>query len=131
MVLLAITVDHELGIDIEFVDSKVDFTEFATLVFSPAEVMGLSQAPAGERQHAYFQCWTRKEAFVKALGEGLSERTRQLDILSSAGSLLPRINGIPADDRWMVKDLNVGHGFAAAVAVADRTCNFRFWEWPG
>jgi 4'-phosphopantetheinyl transferase len=131
MVLLAVTVDHEIGIDIEFVDSRVDFDEFAFLVFSSAEVMSISQLPLEERQRAYFQCWTRKEAFVKALGEGLSERIRQLEVIASDGSLLPHINAVAADDRWTVKDLNVRQRFVSAVAVADCNCSFRFWEWPG
>jgi hypothetical protein len=54
-----------------------------------------------------------------------------LEVVASAGRLLPRINGVAVDDHWMIRDLNVDHGFVAAVAVADCNCSFRFWQWPG
>lgn len=131
VILAAITVGHEVGIDIEFLDSNVHFSEIARTIFSPTEERWLSQLPDDKRQLNYFRCWTRKEAFVKALGEGLSDRIRQVEIVPVAGALLPRIAGIPAGDRWMIKDLHVGDNFVAAVAVASPTCGFRLWDWSG
>jgi 4'-phosphopantetheinyl transferase len=128
MILSAITVDKEVGIDIEFIDSKVDFRRLEPLVFSPSEVMWLSQVSDQERQRNYFQCWTRKEAFLKALGEGLSDRIRQLEIISRDGELVPSMSGI-STDHWKIRDLDVGSAFAATVVVAGRNCSFRFWDW--
>jgi 4'-phosphopantetheinyl transferase len=131
VILVAITVGHEVGIDIEFLDSNVHFNEIAGRVFSPLEERWLSQLPDDARQLNYFRCWTRKEAFVKALGEGLSDRIRQVEIVLSGGVLLPRIAGVPAGDHWIVKDLDVGDSFVAALAVASRNCRLRLWDWYG
>jgi len=130
VILVAVTIGHEIGVDIEFLDSKVQFSEIARTVFSEAEQSWLSQLPDDERQLNYFRCWTRKEAFVKALGEGLSDRIRQVEIVPAAGRLLARIAGIPAD-RWMIKDLDVGDRFVAALAVGSRDCRFLLWDWSG
>jgi 4'-phosphopantetheinyl transferase len=131
VILAAITVGHEVGIDIEFLDANVCFSKIARTVFSPPEERWLSQLPDEERQLNYFRCWTRKEAFVKGLGEGLSDRIRQVEIVPAAGAFLARIAGIPAGDHWMVKDLDVGDSFVAALAVASRNSRFRLWDWSG
>jgi 4'-phosphopantetheinyl transferase len=69
VILAAITVGHEVGIDIEFFDANVRFSKIARTVFSPTEERWLSQLPDEERQLNYFRCWTRKESFVKGLGK--------------------------------------------------------------
>ena len=131
VILVAITVGHQIGIDIEFLDSKVQFSEIARTIFSQTEQSWLSQLPDDQRQLNYFRCWTRKEAFVKALGEGLSDRIRQVEIVPAAVGLLARVAGIPAGDRWMIKDLDAGDRFAAALAVSNRDCRVRLWDWSG
>jgi 4'-phosphopantetheinyl transferase len=131
VILAAITVGHEVGIDIEFLNPCVNFSDIAGTIFSAREERWLSQLPNDERQRNCFRCWTRKEAFVKALGEGLSDRIRQVEIMPVAGALRPRIAGIPAGDTWMIKDLDAGDGFVAALAIASRNCRFRLWNWPG
>jgi len=129
VILAAISVDREVGIDIEFLDSRVEFREFASLVFSSAEITRLSQLRMDEQQRSYFQHWTRKEAFVKASGEGISDRIRLLDIVPSDGSLVPVMSGISAAGHWTIKDLDVGGPFAASVVIAGRDHRFRFWDW--
>jgi 4'-phosphopantetheinyl transferase len=129
VILAAITVDQEVGIDIEFVDSRVHFSEIARIVFSPAENRWLSHSLNDKGPRKYFQCWTRKEALLKAMGEGLSDKIRQVEIVPASGPLVPRIAGV-ASDQWMLKDLDISDGFVAAVAVASRNCRFQFWEWP-
>lgn len=131
VILAAITVACEVGIDIEFLDSNVQFSEIGRTVFSPAEETWLSQLPDDERQLNYFRCWTRKEAFVKALGQGLSDSINGVEILPAAGALHVRMAGISVDDYWTAKDVNVGGNFVAAIAVAGRNCCFRLWDWPG
>jgi 4'-phosphopantetheinyl transferase len=131
VILAAITADHKVGIDIEFLDPSVDFSEIARTILSPPEERWLSQLPDDERKLYCFRCWTRKEAFMKALGEGLSDRIRQVEIVPTAGALLPRIAGIPAGDHWMIEDLDVGGSFVAALAVGAPNRRCRLWDWSG
>lgn len=131
VILAAVTAGREVGIDIEFLDFDLPFSEIACTVFSQAEDKWLSQLPDDERQLNYFRCWTRKEAFVKAQGQGLSDSIRQVEIMPAGGALRVRVAGVSVDDDWTAKDVNVGGNFVAAIAVAGPTCRFRLWDWSG
>src|SRR5258708_27232070 len=62
----------EIGIDVEQIHPLADLLDIAQRFFCPAETAELISLPANQREHAFFRCWTRKEAYIKALGEGLS-----------------------------------------------------------
>jgi len=70
--LLAVTRGATLGVDIEFVNREMAVEEIARQPFSATEVRCLEILPPSERADAFFSCWTRKEAYVKAIGEGFS-----------------------------------------------------------
>lgn len=129
VILAAVSFDREVGIDIEFLDARVEFREFASLVFSSAEIARVSQLRGDEQRRSYFQHWTRKEAFVKASGEGISDRIRLFEIMSCHGNLVPLMLGISAGSHWTIKDLDVGSPFVASVVIAGQDCSFRFWDW--
>ncbi len=125
IVLLAFTRGRKVGVDIEYVGRNFDFEEIAERFFSRAEQQMLRNTPAEERGTAFFHCWTRKEAYIKALGNGLSHSLFEFDV-----SLAPKqISALLATrpdpseaDRWLLRDLPVAAGYVAALAVeADRT----------
>jgi 4'-phosphopantetheinyl transferase len=120
---------REVGVDVEFIWPDVRLTDVSATVFSAAEILFLSQSSPGEQRRDFFRCWTRKEAFVKAMGEGLTDRIRRVAIVSCNGDLVPFISGTPAGSQWSIADLDVGSAFVAAVAIAGRNCSFRFWHW--
>lgn len=62
----------DVGIDVESIDLKVHSLDIATRYFSPSEVLQLQACPEGERAVRFIELWTLKEAYVKAIGEGLS-----------------------------------------------------------
>lgn len=130
LILIAIALDHEVGIDIEYVSPTVDFTGFASSIFSSAERNWLLQSPPVQRQLHFFRCWARKEALAKGLGEGISDRIRLLEIIPSQAQLLPLISGVPAGRDWTIKDLDVGDNFVGAIAVGHDKCSLRLWDWP-
>lgn len=69
--LMGVTLGAPLGVDVERVRPVPDLEHIAKRFFAPAEAAHLMSLPAGQRERAFLECWTRKEAFVKAVGSGL------------------------------------------------------------
>src|SRR5579864_7065790 len=88
MALYAIGRKREIGIDLEYINTRVEYEQIAERFFSPHEVHMLHSLPQEMRREAFFSCWTRKEAYIKARGLGLSLALDQFDV-----SLAP---GVPA-----------------------------------
>ena len=68
----AFAVGCELGLDVEEIRPFADLAAVAAQFFSPEEAAELAKLPRAEQELAFFRCWTRKEAYVKAVGTGLS-----------------------------------------------------------
>ncbi|MDQ2975523.1 MAG: 4'-phosphopantetheinyl transferase superfamily protein, partial [Acidobacteriota bacterium] len=85
MALYAFSHDRELGVDLEFVKDELADEEIADRFFSTTEVKALQRVPAELRRQAFFNCWTRKEAYIKARGEGLSMPLNDFDVSLAPG----------------------------------------------
>lgn len=72
LILYAVRQERELGIDVEFIRAETSYETIAEQFFAPAEVAALRALPLAEQPQAFFNIWTRKEAFIKARGDGLS-----------------------------------------------------------
>lgn len=86
MLLLAFAWDQEVGIDVERLRDHFVPEELADHVFSPREQDALRAAPPEKRHAAFLSLWTAKEAYVKALGSGLSFPLTRLTLSAIAGS---------------------------------------------
>jgi 4'-phosphopantetheinyl transferase len=118
--LYAIGTSGRLGVDVELIRPLDDLEALATRNFSTAEQRALLALPPGQREPAFFACWTRKEAFIKALGDGLSYPLDAFTVSFAAGepARLLEVRGEPAAAaRWTLVALDIGVGYAAAVAV--------------
>jgi 4'-phosphopantetheinyl transferase len=132
LALIAVTRAGEVGVDVERVDLLHDLEQLAEDHFSAWENAALRGLPAPARPAAFFRCWTRKEAFVKATGEGLA---RPLDAFSV--SLAPgesaRLVGLAGDpgalDRWSIFDLAPAPGYAGALVVEGHVEPPRLRDW--
>ena len=121
LALLAFARGRMVGVDVEQTDRKIDPVAIATRFFSEAERKRLVSLPAEQRTDAFFLCWTRKEAYIKATGKGLSLPLRQFDV-----SMTPRDqNALLATrpdplerSRWSMRDIPVLPGYAAALCVS-------------
>jgi len=116
----AFTRGRRVGVDLEKMRDDVNVEELAARFFSAAETENLRELTPEERRDAFFRCWTRKEAYIKAIGEGLSHPLHQFDVSLQPGDLraLLRTRPDPAEaSRWVLRDLPAGGGYAAAVAV--------------
>ena len=109
--IVAVARDREVGADIERVAPERSIAVIADQLFSRHEAARLRAVPAAARTEAFFQLWTRKEAVLKALGSGLGigPRLDQIDVASEVAEAGGR--------RWVMCDLPVGRGYAAALAA--------------
>ena len=118
--LYAVTLGRELGVDVEFLRDDLASVEIAERFFSQAEVAMLRALPSTLRTVSFFNCWTRKEAFIKARGEGLSYPLDQFTVSLTPGdpARLLSTNPDPSDvHRWRLFELYPAHGYVGALAV--------------
>jgi len=130
--LLALALKTRVGADIELVDPERATDAIAARFFSPTETAALRALPSAERTTAFFQCWTRKEAYVKALGEGLALPLASFDVAFGPGvpPALLRIEGSSNEvSRWSLYHIPAPLGYAAAVAVEGRQPALIFRKW--
>jgi 4'-phosphopantetheinyl transferase len=132
--LCAITSSCPVGVDIERVRPGIDLAGIATRFFSPAENAALWTLPTGHQCQAFFDCWTRKESYIKALGDGLSIPLDRFDVSHAPGvpaRLIADRADPSASERWTIRQLKVGKGYAAAVAVEAEAADCVVLDWPG
>jgi 4'-phosphopantetheinyl transferase len=118
--MLAVCQAGEIGVDIEAEREDVEVEQIASRFFSPAEREQLMQLPEQDRRAAFFRCWTRKEALLKAKGGGLSLPLDVFDVsIGSSDSRVTLVTRVDPDDadKWLILPVPVPHGYAAAVAV--------------
>src|SRR5207237_5593023 len=85
LALLAVARGREVGLDLERVRPEVAGEEIAERYYSPAEVAAFRALPPSERERAFFACWTRKEAYLKALGRGLTVPLEGFEVTLAPG----------------------------------------------
>jgi 4'-phosphopantetheinyl transferase len=120
LALIAVARDREVGIDIELVRPDFATMEVAEHFFSVAEIYTLSGLDPHLRTSAFFNCWTRKEAYVKARGEGLSMPLDQFDVSLAPGVATAMLgNRIDESERsrWFFQNLEVAPNYAGALVV--------------
>ena len=118
--VIAVTRGRPIGVDIEEIRPISDSLAIASRFFSPVESNQLRSLPDSGRNLAFLRCWTRKEAYLKALGAGLSRALDGFDVtlLSGAPPRLLRVEGHPGEaTRWEMRDLRPGPGYLGAVAT--------------
>ncbi len=130
--LMAFTLGREVGVDLEQIRSDMPFEDIAERFFSTRENAILHSLPNNIKRTAFFNCWTRKEAFLKARGDGLSIPLDQIDVSLIPGepaSLLGIKDSIGEAARWSLQELHPGHGYVAALAVEGHGRHIKCWQW--
>jgi 4'-phosphopantetheinyl transferase len=120
----AFTRGREIGVDVEAVRALPDADQIAARFFSPRENQAYQALPSSERPVGFFNCWTRKEAYIKALGEGLAHPLQRFDVSLAPGepARLLRVDDTAGEDcGWTLHGFDPGAGFVAALVVGRDT----------
>jgi 4'-phosphopantetheinyl transferase len=123
---------REVGVDVELWRDDFASIEVARRFFAAAEVRALDSLPSHLLTRAFFNCWTRKEAYIKALGEGLSHPLDCFAVSLAPGepAQLLSTDRAPAEAAaWSIVDLKPFEGCAAALAIRGAAPRLRCWDW--
>ncbi len=129
-VLLALTLVDAVGVDIEKVRPEVCWPALAKRFFSPAEYDALQHYAGEHAVTAFFSCWTRKEAFVKAVGDGIAYGLKAFEVNvepDSAARLLRLHTDATAARQWSLHRLEVAAGYVATLGVHSPDTIIRQW----
>jgi 4'-phosphopantetheinyl transferase len=133
-VLYAIATGRAVGVDLEYIRPLHDMAEIAARVLSRGEQEIFSNASPAACERMFYEFWTRKEAFIKAMGYGLSFPVQQLDVTLPFGqpSRLVTICDTGSGNRnWTLCSLAPEPAYAAALVVEGEASQIRIWQWPG
>ncbi|MDE1175182.1 MAG: 4'-phosphopantetheinyl transferase superfamily protein [Edaphobacter sp.] len=128
LILIAISSQSYVGIDIEFLGRTTDIDALLPSVLGPAETAWWSSLPSiEEKRRAFYQLWTRKEAWVKAEGQGLSIELTALDVTGE----VERWVKVGVDGKcFFLSDITVEDRIAGAIAVVSPNCRIRMYDFP-
>jgi 4'-phosphopantetheinyl transferase len=130
--LFAVALDRNIGVDLEYIRSDLSDRDLAEQFLSPRELLAFWQLAEDDRPRGFFTWWTRKEAYLKARGQGLSSDLKQFEVVPVIGcpAEFPEVNGTNQEETsWSLMDLAVMPGYAAALAVEGRDLELKCWQW--
>lgn len=130
MVLVAISRQRAVGVDVEHISPMLDFEPLADHFFFPTEKAAIEMAPVYMKRRAFFLTWSRKEALLKAQGEGLPALPNLCPMPAVANSFFITLRVVnQKSTEWVVSDLSVGSHYAAAVAAEGATMRVTLRQW--
>src|SRR5260221_395249 len=124
LVVLAVARTRKVGVDVEKIRVDIEADEIAERFFSPHEVRMLRSLPGDQRPQAFFRCWTRKEAYMKACGEGLAMALDSFDVTLAPGAPARFIRGV--NPSWQLLGFAAACGYPAALAYNGGPAHVRF-----
>jgi 4'-phosphopantetheinyl transferase len=133
LALVAVTRLGDVGVDVEKVRWLADFDELVSRFFSPREAAVFRDLSEEEKSGAFFNLWTRKEAWLKATGEGIAHSLNRVEVSFLPGEparLITLPDNLELGGDWSLCELAPAGGFAAAVAIRSRTFHLDCWRWP-
>lgn len=125
LALIALAADREVGVDVEWIQCRLDGSEIAERFFSPGEGAALRALPPSEQPNAFFYYWTCKEAFLKACGKGLSAPLNSFDVPLNSTETVLKSEG----STWSLRAIPSEDGYAAAVAAEGTGWTTALWRW--
>jgi 4'-phosphopantetheinyl transferase len=132
LALVAATRVGRIGVDLERIRPLDDLEGLARTFFSPGEQARFRALPDRSKLPALIACWTQKEAFLKALGEGVALPFESLDLWLAPGEALRTLSFREESGRsstWSLRELRPASGYAGALALEGRVDELQCWRW--
>ena len=132
LALIAATRQAPVGVDVERARFVAEADQIAAKFFSPHEVAILNAIPEEQKMEAFFNCWTRKEAYLKATGEGIADALPRIEVSLTPGqpARLLKIHGDAlAASLWKLSGLAPAPGFVGALAIKADSLRLSCWRW--
>ena len=127
--LIAISQKHHLGIDVEKINHESKHDQLVTRFFSNAEQIEFQSIAKTNKARAFCACWTRKEAFIKAIGDGVSYGLDKFDVTVDPENNTPEITlHNPSGDTWSAINLPINNDYMACLVSNSRDINARCWQ---
>jgi 4'-phosphopantetheinyl transferase len=126
--LVAIANGRDVGVDIEAIRGERPTVDIAERFFAPAEVRELLETPEDLRTQAFFACWSRKEAYIKARGEGLHISLDSFEVSLGDTAILRKAED---RDRWTLCSLEAPEGYKAALVAEGSGWRVKRFVWSG
>ncbi|GAC1362153.1 MAG: 4'-phosphopantetheinyl transferase superfamily protein [Ktedonobacteraceae bacterium] len=131
LIIYAFTYSRHVGIDIEYIRGNIEYEQLAKHYFSSFEYAELQRLPLSIRRQVFFQCWTRKEAYIKARGLGLSLGLDTFDITVQPGlpvRLLASRENAQETTRWLFAPLPIDADYAGTLVVERQDWHMCCWQ---
>ena len=131
LALCAVSLGRAVGVDVEATRPEFATASIAGRFFAPAERAAFEALPRNEQTEAFFACWSRKEAYMKARGIGIALGLDRFEVSLTPGrpaALLATHDEPDAVERWRLVALAPGEGYAGAL-VTDGPARLECWEW--
>lgn len=131
LALIAVTTLAPLGVDVERIRPMRDALSIAERFFSPRELAALRGVPTAARDAAFFSLWSRKEAWLKATGDGIGDSLAKIEV-AFLPAVEPRVLAIAGDTavaaEWTLRPLHPAAGFVGALAIQRRSVSVQCWH---
>jgi 4'-phosphopantetheinyl transferase len=131
LALCAVAEGRDIGVDIEQIRPALAWREIAACYFSAGEKQALRSLAEDQASEAFFRGWTRKEAFSKALGEGVSQRWTQFTVSLQPGAVAELVNCAPearVEGLFTLCPIAPGSGYVAAIAAQGVGMRLSCWQ---
>jgi 4'-phosphopantetheinyl transferase len=132
LVFCAFTRNRAVGVDIEPLRRFANAAQLVERFFSDREKRVFRSLPESRKAEAFFTCWTRKEAYIKALGKGLSMPLNQFSVTfgpDEPAKLMHTSADSTSSSRWFLKGIRINARYIAAVVVEGDRLDFCQWRW--
>ncbi len=130
LAILAVASDREVGVDVEHLRDNIEFEMLAARYFSPLEAETLASLEGNELKRQFFRIWTAKEAYIKAIGQGLQIPLDQFDVAVGSEqqpNLLAPPHAPGEQDRWSLHSFDCGDDYLGTLAIEKPASSPRFW----
>ena len=131
LALYAFTRGVEIGVDVEMIREGPAEERIPERFFSPQEMEAIRALPAEQQREAFFRCWTRKEAFLKATGKGITFGLDQFSVSVAPGEPARVIETFYEPEEaasWSIYEVEPGKLYLGALALRGRLSRLHFWN---